>query len=187
MRRPVAGESGSRLTDEKIKTLGDWRGKALSQIRALVKQADPQVVEEVKWKKPSNPAGIPVWYHDGIICTGETHTKHLRLTFAKGASLKDPRGVFNAGLEGKVWRAIVIHEGDKVDEVAFKDLIRAAVAFNLKSQNQGKTSRSPAGRAASGRASAVPTHQVSSSQVPELYPSQKAVVKYRENRWREIA
>ncbi|HEV2426526.1 MAG TPA: DUF1801 domain-containing protein [Terriglobia bacterium] len=138
MKKPVPEDSGSARIDEKSKQPGDWRGKALAQIRALIKQADPDVVEEVKWRKPSNPAGIPVWYHDGIICTGETHSRHLRLTFAKGASIKDSQGVFNAGFEGKVWRAVVIREGDKVDAAAFKDLIRAAVALNLESQNKGK-------------------------------------------------
>jgi len=136
MKRPVSVESASRLIDEKIKELGGWRGKTLSQIRALIKQADPEVVEELKWRKPSNPAGVPVWYHDGIICTGETYINHVRLTFAKGASLKDPKGLFNAGLEGNVRRAIDIHEGDKVDEAALKDLIRAAVALNLKGKSK---------------------------------------------------
>ena len=133
MKRP--GESASALIDEKIKELGDWRGKTLSQIRALIKQADPEVVEELKWRKPSNPAGVPVWSHEGIICTGETYLNHVRLTFARGASLKDPKGLFNAGLEGNVRRAIDLHEGDKVDEAALKDLIRAAVALNLKGKS----------------------------------------------------
>jgi len=136
MKRPVAVESASALIDVKIKELGDWRGKTLSQIRILIKQADPEVVEELKWRKPSNPAGIPVWYRNGIICTGETYKSHLRLTFAKGASLKDPKGLFNSGLEGNVRRAIDIHEGDKVDEAALKDLIRAAVALNLKGKSK---------------------------------------------------
>ena len=136
MKKPVAVESASALIDEKIKELGDWRGKTLSQIRALIKQADPEVVEELKWRKPSNPAGVPVWYHDGIICTGETYVNHVRLTFAKGASLKDPSGLFNSSLEGNVRRAIDIHQGDKVDEAALKDLIRAAVALNLKDKSK---------------------------------------------------
>ena len=114
------------MTNKKTKNIDDWREKTLSRIRTLIKQADPKVVEEMKWKKPSNPAGIPVWYHDGIICTGETYKNHLRLTFAKGASLKDPKGLFNA------YRAIIIHEGDKINEAAFKNLVRAAVAFNQK-------------------------------------------------------
>jgi hypothetical protein len=134
MKRPE--ESASASIDEKIKKLGDWRGKTLSQSRALIKQADPEVVEELKWRKPSNPAGVPVWSHEGIICTGETYINHVRLTFAKGASLKDPKGLFNAGLEGNVRRAIDIHEGDKVDEAALKDLIRAAVALNLQGKSQ---------------------------------------------------
>ena len=147
MKKPVAVESASALIDEKIKELGDWRGKTLSQIRALIKQADPEVVEELKWRKPSNPAGVPVWYHDGIICTGETYVNHVRLTFAKGASLKDPSGLFNSSLEGNVRRAIDIHEGDKVDEAALKDLIRAAVALNLKGKNKPKPRRASSKRA----------------------------------------
>ena len=141
MKRPVPVQSASALIDEKIKELGDWRGKTLSQIRALIKQADPEVVEELKWRKPSNPAGVPVWYHDGIICTGETYVNHVRLTFAKGASLKDPSGLFNSGLGGNVRRAIDIHEGDKVDEAALKDLIRAAVALNLMVKSKPKPRR----------------------------------------------
>ena len=151
MKKPVAVESASALIDEKIKELGDWRGKTLSQIRALIKQADPEVVEELKWRKPSNPAGVPVWYHDGIICTGETYVNHVRLTFAKGASLKDPSGLFNSSLEGNVRRAIDIHEGDKVDEAALKDLSRAAMALNLKGQNKKKPKPKPR-RASSKRA-----------------------------------
>jgi hypothetical protein len=109
---------------------GDWRRKTLSRLRALIKQADPEVIEEQKWKKPSNPAGVPVWSHDGIICTGETYKNHVRLTFAKGASLKDPNGLFNASLEGNALRAIVIHDGDEIDEKAFRTLIQAAVTLN---------------------------------------------------------
>jgi len=126
-------ESASRLIDVRIQELGDWRGEMLSRLRALIKQADPNVVEEVKWRKPSNPAGVPVWSHDGIICTGETYKNHVRLTFAKGASLKDPKGVFNASLEGNALRAIVIHEGDEIDEQGFKALVRAAVSLNTSS------------------------------------------------------
>jgi len=147
MKKPVAVESASALIDEKIKELGDWRGKTLSQIRALIKQADPEVVEELKWRKPSNPAGVPVWYHDGIICTGETYVNHVRLTFAKGASLKDPSGLFNSSLEGNVRRAIDIHQSDKVDEAALKDLIRAAVALNLKGKSKPKARRASSKRA----------------------------------------
>ncbi len=126
-------ESASRLIDARIQELGDWRGEMLSRLRALIKQADPNVVEEVKWRKLTNPAGVPVWSHDGIICTGETYKNHVRLTFAKGASLKDPKGVFNASLEGNAMRAIVIHEGDEIDEKAFKILVRAAVSLNTSS------------------------------------------------------
>lgn len=130
-KRP-ARESGpaSKLIDARIRELGNWRGKTLSRVRSLIKQADPAVVEEVKWRKPSNPAGVPVWYHDGIICTGETYKNNVRLTFAKGALLKDPKGLFNASLEGNALRAIVIHEGDEIDEKAFKALVRSAVVLN---------------------------------------------------------
>ena len=118
------GESPSRLIDARIKELGDWRGKMLAHVRALIKQADPEVVEEWKWR------GVPVWSHDGIICTGETYKSVVKLTFAKGASLKDPSGLFNSSLDGNVRRAIDIHQGEKIKEGAFKTLIRAAVALN---------------------------------------------------------
>ena len=118
-------ESPSRLIDGRIKELGDWRGKTLSRIRALIKEADPQVVEEWKWR------GVPVWYHDGMICTGETYKNHVKVTFSKGARLEDPSHVFNAGLDSKVRRAIDIHEGEKIDESAFKTLVRAAVMLNM--------------------------------------------------------
>jgi hypothetical protein len=125
------GESPSRLTDGKIKEPDDWRGKMLSRVRALIKQADPEVVEEVKWRKPSNSMrGVPVWSHAGMICTGETYKSVVKVTFAKGASLKDPSKLFNSSLEGNTRRAIDFHEGDVIDEDAFKALIRAAVALN---------------------------------------------------------
>jgi hypothetical protein len=123
------GESPSRQIDARIKKLGDWRGKTLSRVRSLIKQADPAVVEEVKWAKASSP-GVPVWSHDGIICTGETYKSAVKLTFAKGASLKDPSELFNSSLEGSTRRAIDIHEGENLDKNAFKTLIRAAVALN---------------------------------------------------------
>ena len=118
------GESPSRLIDARIKELDDWRGKMLSHVRALIKQADPEVVEEWKWR------GVPVWSHDGLLCTGETYKSVVKLTFAKGASLKDPSRLFNSSLEGNVRRAIDLHEGDELDANAFKTLIRAAVALN---------------------------------------------------------
>jgi hypothetical protein len=128
------GDSPSRLIDARIKELGDWRGETLARVRALIKQADTDVVEEVKWRKPSNAMrGVPVWEHAGIICTGETYKAVVKLTFAKGASLKDPSGLFNASLEGNTRRAIDFHEGDKIDEKALKALIRAAVALNTSS------------------------------------------------------
>jgi hypothetical protein len=123
------GESPSQLIDEKIKELGDWRGETLATIRRLIKQADPKVIEEWKWKKPTNP-GVPVWSHDGMICTGETYKSVVKLTFAKGARLKDPKRLFNSSLEGNVRRAIDLREGDRIDETAFKALIREAVALN---------------------------------------------------------
>jgi hypothetical protein len=131
------GDSPSRLIDARIKDLGDWRGETLAHVRMLIKQADPNVVEEVKWKKPSNAMrGVPVWEHDGIICTGETYKAAVKLTFAKGALLKDPSGLFNASLEGNVRRAIDIHEGDKIDEKALKALVRAAVALSTQKRQK---------------------------------------------------
>jgi hypothetical protein len=128
------GGSPSQLIDARIKELSDWRGEMLARIRMLIKQADPAVVEEVKWRKPSNSMlGVPVWSHDGIICTGETYKNAVKLTFAKGASLEDPAGLFNSSLEGNTRRAIDFHEGDKIDEKALKALIRAAVALNTSS------------------------------------------------------
>jgi hypothetical protein len=131
MKRPVPAESASAFIDAKINELGDWRGTTLAQVRGIIHAADPEIVEERKWVKPKSP-GIPVWSRAGIICTGETYKDHVKMTFARGAALKDPSRLFNAGLEGNVRRAIDIHEGDKVDETALKDLIRAAVALNLK-------------------------------------------------------
>jgi hypothetical protein len=122
--------SPSELIDERIQELGDWRGETLARLRALIKEADPDVVEEVKWQKANNPAGVPVWSHDGIICTGETYKNVVKATFAKGASLPDPAGLFNSSLEGNVRRAIDVHEGDEIDEEAFKALVRAAVELN---------------------------------------------------------
>jgi hypothetical protein len=121
-------KSPSRLIDARIKELGDWRGQMLARVRALIKQAIPEVVEEWKWR------GVPVWYHNGMICTGETYKSVVKLTFAKGASLRDPQGLFNASLDGKVRRAIDIHENDEVDEDAFKTLVRAAAALNKPSK-----------------------------------------------------
>jgi hypothetical protein len=118
------GDSPSRLIDARIEELNDWRGKTLAHVRALIKQAAPDVIEEWKWR------GVPVWYHDGMICTGETHKSVVKLTFAKGATLEDPSGLFNASLDGNVRRAIDLHEGDEIDADAFKTLIRAAVALN---------------------------------------------------------
>ncbi len=124
------GNSPSRLIDAKIKKLADWRAKTLARVRKLIKEADPAVAEEVKWRKPSNPAGVPVWEYAGIVCTGETYKDKVKLTFARGAALADPSRLFNSSLDGNVRRAIDIREGDKLDEKAFKALIRAAVALN---------------------------------------------------------
>ena len=125
------GDSPSRLIDASIQKLGDWRGETLARVRAVIKQADPEVVEEVKWRKPSNSMlGVPVWEHNGIICTGETYKNAVKLTFARGAALADPSGLFNSSLEGNVRRAIDIHQGDKINEKALKALICAAVEMN---------------------------------------------------------
>ena len=133
------GDSPSRLIDARIAAMGDWRGETLSRVRSLIKQADPQGVEEVKWRKPSNPMGVPVWEHDGIICTGETYKTYVKLTFAKGAALADPSGLFNASLEGNVRRAIDIGEGVRINEKALKALIREAVALNVASRAKKKS------------------------------------------------
>ena len=126
-----AGDPPSRLIDARIKELGGWRGKTLARVRSLIKEADPDVAEEVKWRKPSNSMrGVPVWEHDGIICTGETYKNAVKMTFAKGASLPDPSRLFNASLGGNMRRAIDIREGDKINKRALKALIRAAVALN---------------------------------------------------------
>ena len=136
MKRSVTVESASALIDEKIKELGDWRGKTLAKVRAIIHAADPEIVEEWKWM------GTPVWSHGGIVCTGETYKSVVKMTFAKGAALKDPAGLFNSSLDGNVRRAIDIHEGEKMDEAALKELIRAAVALNLKGL-KGKSKPKP--------------------------------------------
>jgi hypothetical protein len=142
MKRPVAGESTSASIDEKIKELGDWRGTTLAKVRDIIHEADPEIVEELKWVKPTSP-GTPVFSHGGIVCTGETYKNVVKITFAKGAALKDPSGLFNSSLDGNVRRAIDIHEGEKVDEAVLKDLIRAAVALNLKGNNKPKPKPKP--------------------------------------------
>jgi hypothetical protein len=136
-KRPVAVESASASIDEKIKKLGDWRGKSLAKVREIIHEADPEILEEWKWVKATNP-GTPVFSHGGIVCTGETYKNVVKMTFAKGAALKDPSGLFNSSLDGNVRRAIDIHEGEKIDEAALRDLIRAAVALNLKGKNNPK-------------------------------------------------
>ena len=153
MKKPVPVESASELIDEKIKELGDWRGKTLAKVREIIHEADPEIVEEWKWM------GTPVWSHGGIVCTGETYKNVVKMTFAKGAALQDPSGLFNSSLDGNVRRAIDIHEGDKVDEAALKDLIRAAVALNLKGQEQAEA---PASEQQAGR--------LAPSQVPAISP-----------------
>ena len=144
MKRPE--QSASESIDEKIKELGDWRGKTLAKVRAIIHAADPEIVEEVKWAKATSP-GTPVFSHGGIVCTGETYKNVVKMTFAKGAALQDPSGLFNSSLDGNVRRAIDIHEGDKVDEAALKDLIRAAVALNLKGKSKPKPRRASSKRA----------------------------------------
>ena len=137
MKQPVPVESASAFIDWKIGQLDDWRGATLAKIRNIIHAADPEIVEERKWVKANSP-GTPVFSHNGIVCTGETHKNVVKMTFAKGAALKDPARLFNSSLEGNVRRAIDIHEGDKIDEVALKNLIRAAVALNLESKSQPK-------------------------------------------------
>ncbi len=139
MKKPVPAESASALIDQRIKELGDWRGKMLAKVREIVHEADPEIVEEWKWM------GTPVWSHDGIICTGETYKNVVKMTFAKGAALKDPSGLFNSSLDGNTRRAIDIHEGEQVNEAALKDLIRAAVALNV------MVKRKPKARGASSK------------------------------------
>ena len=151
MKKPVPVESASARIDEKIIALADWRGKMLARVRAIIHAADPEIVEEWKWAKATSP-GTPVFSHGGIVCTGETHKNVVKMTFAKGAALPDPSGLFNSSLEGNVRRAIDIHEGDKVDEAALKDLIRAAVALNLKGKSKPESKPKPR-RASSKRAS----------------------------------
>jgi len=132
-------ESASASIDERIKELGDWRGKTLARVRDIIHKADPEIVEEWKWKKASSP-GTSVWSHGGIVCTGETYKSVVKMTFARGAALKDPSRLFNSSLEGNVRRAIDIHEGEKINEAALKDLIRAAVALNLKGKKKQRPS-----------------------------------------------
>src|SRR5438105_2224377 len=135
MKRPGPVGSASALIDEKIKELGDWRGKMLAKVREIIHEADSEIVEEWKWR------GTPVWSHGGIVCTGETYTNIVKMTVAKGAALKDPSGLFNSSLDGNVRRAIDIHAGDEVNDTALKDLIRAAVALNLEGKSKPKLGR----------------------------------------------
>ncbi len=141
MKKPIPAKTGAGFIDAKIDQLGDWRGKTLAKVRELIHEADPEIVEERKWVKATSP-GVPVWSHGGIVCTGETYKSAVKLTFAKGASLPDLAGLFNSSLDGNVRRAIDIHEGEKINEAALKNLIRAAVALNL----QGKTKPKPKAR-----------------------------------------
>lgn len=127
----MSGETGSEAVDARIAALGDWRGETLARVRALIREADPEVVEAVRWRKPSNPMGVPVWDHRGILCTGETYKDKVKLTFARGAALDDPAGLFNSSLDGNTRRAIDIRQGDGIDEAALKALVREAVEANL--------------------------------------------------------
>jgi hypothetical protein len=138
MKKPVPAQDASAFVasasiDAKINQLADWRGKTLAKVRAIIRAADPEIEEEWKWVKPTNP-GTPVWSHGGIVCTGETYKNAVKMTFAKGAQLRDPARLFNSSLDGNLRRAIDIHEGDTIDEAALRDLIRAAVALNLKTK-----------------------------------------------------
>ena len=150
MKRPDPVESAPALIDEKIKELGDWRGKTLAKVREIIHEADPEIVEEWKWAKETSP-GTPVFSRGGIVCTGETYKNAVKMTFAKGAALKDPSRLFNSSLDGFVRRAIDIHEGDKINEAALKNLIRATVALNLKGKDKSKPKSKPR-RAVSKRA-----------------------------------
>lgn len=143
MKQPVPTGSASASIDERITALGDWRGKMLARVRAIILEADPEIVEEWKWQKASSP-GTPVWSRGGIICTGETYKNAVKMTFAKGAELQDPSRLFNSSLDGNVRRAIDLHEGEPIDEKALKALIRAAVALNLEGRSQPKPRRSKA-------------------------------------------
>ena len=146
MKGPIPMESASAFIDAKINELGDWRGKTLAKVREIIHKADPEIVEEWKWAKSTSP-GTPVFSHGGIVCTGETYRNAVKMTFAKGAALKDPSGLFNSSLEGNVRRAIDIHEGDRINETALKDLIRAAVALNLEGKSKPKPRRVSSKRA----------------------------------------
>jgi hypothetical protein len=141
-KKPVATESAAANIDARIRELGDWRGKTLAKVRQIIHEADPEIVEEWKWAKATSP-GTPVFSHGGIVCTGEAYKSVVKMTFAKGAALKDPSGLFNSRLEGNVRRAIDIHEGDKIDEAALKDLIRAAVALNVEGKSKPKSKPKP--------------------------------------------
>ena len=141
MKKPVLAESASAIIDAKIKELGDWRGKTLAKVREIIREADPEIIEEWKWM------GSPCWSHDGLICVGNAHKDKVKLTFAQGASLPDPDKVFNAGLDGNRWRAIDLFKGDRVNESALKNLIRAAVALNLKAKSKPKARRASSKRA----------------------------------------
>jgi hypothetical protein len=142
MKKAVPVESASAFIDGKIKELGDWRGEMLAKVRQIIHDADPEILEERKWVKPTS-SGTPVFSHNGIVCTGETYKNVVKITFARGAALQDPAGLFNSSLEGNVRRAIDIHEGDKIDGKALKALIRAAVALNLKGHNKAKPTPKP--------------------------------------------
>ena len=146
MKRPVPVKSASASIDQRIMELGDWRGKMLAKVRQVIHEADPEIVEELKWVRRTSP-GTPVFSHGGIVCTGETYKNVVKMTFAKGARLEDPAGLFNSSLEGNVRRAIDLHQDDTVDEAALKDLIRAAVALNLKGKSKPKPRRAHGKRA----------------------------------------
>ncbi len=137
MKKPVPSESASALIDQRIKDLGDWRGRMLAKVREIIHEVDPEIIEEWKWR------GVPVWSHAGIVCTGETYKSVVKMTFAKGAALPDPSGLFNSSLDGNVRRAIDIHEGDQIDAAALKDLFRAAIALNLAAKRKPEAPAAP--------------------------------------------
>ncbi len=146
MKKPVPVKSASASIDTRLKELGDWRGKTLARVRQIIHAADPEIVEELKWVKPTSP-GTPVFSHGGIVCTGETYKNVVKMTFARGAALEDPSGLFNSSLDGNVRRAIDIHEGEQIDPEALKDLVRAAVARNLEGKSRPKPRRASGRRA----------------------------------------
>src|SRR5437870_389354 len=166
--KPATGKAASRLIDERIRSLGGWRAETLADVRRMIHEADPDIMEDCKWIKPTNPLGVPVWSHAGIVCTGEAYNQVIKLTFARGASLEDPRGLFNSSLEGNTRRAVDIREGDVLDAEAFKALIQAAVAENLRSSAPKSKAPPKAGAKAKPGASETRPVKLLSGGMPQL-------------------